>query len=85
MPLLIAHADGAPTKTDKANLTKILESKIDAASVEEYTSQSVLFDGGLILHKIVPHHTKSVYGTIVRDIMVKVCSAGETTVHLLLD
>ena len=85
VPLSIPHADETPTKTDKANLTRILESKIDAASVEEYTFQSVLFDVGLGLHEILPHHTKSTYGTIVRDIMVKVCSATETTVHLLLD
>ena len=28
IPLALAHADGTPTKTEKANFTKLLESKL---------------------------------------------------------
>ena len=41
--------------------------------------------GGLVLHEVLPRHSKSAYGKIVRDIMTKVCSARGDSVHLLLD
>ena len=49
------------------------------------TIDATLFDGGLVLHEILPRHKTSTYGKIVTDIMLKVCSASGESVHLLLD
>ena len=88
IPLALAHTDGTPAKTDKATLTKVLESKLPQERQENASGSKVdatIFDGGLILHEVLPRHTKSTYGKIVQDIIVKVCSAKGDSVHLLLD
>ena len=54
IPLALAHADGTPTKTEKANFTKLLESKLPKSNqVNALGSKidAILFDGGLVLMK----------------------------------
>ena len=87
VPLSLAHTDGTPTKTEKANLTKLLEKKQSQPQDQTTTPvvDATLFDGELVLHKDLPSHNTSTYGKIVSDIMVKVCSASGDSVHLLLD
>lgn len=46
---------------------------------------ATLFDGGLVLHEVLPRHNISTYGKIMTDIMIKVCSASGNSAHLLLD
>ena len=46
---------------------------------------TTLFDGGLVLHEVLPRHNTSTYGKIITDIMIKVCSASGNSAHLLLD
>ena len=87
VPLSLAHADGMPTKTEKANLTRVLEAK-QATTVDEKditTFDATLFDGGLVLHEVLLMHNGSTYGAIIRDIMIKICSTQGDSVHLLLD
>ena len=85
IPLSLAHADGTPTKTDKAVLVNIFHTKQTHQYDDATPSSAVLVDGGLILHEVLPHHINSTYGKIVRDIMIKVCASKEKTIHLLLD
>lgn len=85
VPLSIAHADGTPTKTEKAALTRLLESKTQCEERPVSMIDATLFDGGLVLHEILPHPSTSTYGKIVTDIMIKVCSARGQSVHLVLD
>ena len=51
----------------------------------KFYHETLLVDGGLLLHEVLPHHNSSSYGTIVRNVMVKVCGGKEPNVHLLLD
>lgn len=44
-----------------------------------------MFDGGLLMHEILPSHNKSTYSKVARDFMVKLASAPGGEVHLLLD
>ena len=87
VPLSLVHTDGTPTKTEKTNLTKLLEIKQSQPQDQTTTPvvDATLFDGGLVLHEVLPSHNTSTYGKIVSDIMVKVCSASGDSVHLLLD
>jgi hypothetical protein len=88
IPLSLAHADGSPTKTEKANLTKLLESKQSTSHKNDTLGSMIdatLFNGGLVLHEVLPRHNKSTYGKIITDIMIKVCSASGDSAHLLLD
>ena len=87
VPLSLAHADGSMNKTEKAAFTKILEGKqvnvLDEKSIGRVNAS--MFDGGLLMHEIIPSHSKSTYSKIARDFIVKVCSAPGDEVHLLLD
>ena len=85
VPLSIAHADGTPAKTDKAALTKLLESKMQSGSSQDSLPNATLFDGGLVFHEVLPHHSASTYGKIVRDIMIKICVPKSHSIHLVLD
>ena len=54
IPLALAHADGTPTKTEKANFTKLLESKLPKSNQDNDLGSKIdatLFDGGLVLKK----------------------------------
>ena len=54
IPLALAHADGTPTKTEKANFTKLLESKLPKSNQDNDLGSKIdatLFDGGLVLMK----------------------------------
>ena len=60
VPLLLAHADGTPTKTEKANLTRILEKKLDVNhSKPPILHETLLVDGGLLLHEVLPRDSSS--------------------------
>ena len=87
VPLSLAHADGSMNKTEKAAFTKILEGKqknaLDEKSIGRVNVS--MFDGGLLMHEILPSHNKSTYSKIARDFMVKLASAPGGEVHLLLD
>lgn len=87
VPLSLAHSDGTPNKTDKACLTKLLEGKQDTILTDislPPVSASVV-DGGCILHETLLRHSKSTYGTMARDLLVKVCSFRGEEIHLVLD
>lgn len=87
VPLPLAHADGSMNKTEKAAFTKILEGKqqkvLDEKSIGRVNVS--MFDGGLLMHEILPSHNKSTYSKIARDFIVKLASAPGGEVHLLLD
>lgn len=87
VPLCIAHADGSPTKTEKASLTKLLEKKYTSPDDQDKAKMvdATLFDGGLVLHEILAVHNTSTYGKIVQDIFVTICQAKGKSVHLLMD
>ena len=85
VPLSLAHTDGTPTKTEKATLTRLLEAKLPTDTQIPSEFGIVVFDGGLVLHEVLPHHNQSTYGAIVRDIISKVTRGEQQFVHLLLD
>jgi hypothetical protein len=87
VPLALAHTDHTMNKTEKSAFTKILESEQAEVPDEKSVGRvsATLFDGGLLMHEILPKHIKSTYSKIARDFMVKVCSAPGAEVHLLLD
>ena len=87
VPLSLAHSDGTPLKTDKATLTKALESRQDVVFVDANlpTIKTTVIDGGILLHESVMQHSKSTYATMARDLLVKVCCHRVEQIHLLLD
>lgn len=87
VPLALSHSDGTPLKTDKAKLTKALESRQDVVLTDRDITaiKATLIDGGIILHETVLQHSKSTYATMARDLMVKICSSRGEEIHLLLD
>ena len=87
VPLSLAHSDGTPNKTNKAALTKVLEETQDIVLTDitlPPVSASIV-DGGGILHETLIRHSKSTYGTMARDLLVKVCSMRGEEIHLVLD
>ena len=76
MPLSFAHSDGIPLKTDKATLTKALESK-PKKNVPTKSSitpiEATVIDGGIMLHETVMKHSKSTCAMMARDLLVKIC------------
>ncbi|KAJ8024334.1 hypothetical protein HOLleu_37052 [Holothuria leucospilota] len=87
VPLSIAHADGSPKKTEKASLTKLLEKKYTSSVQEEETiiTDATLFDGGLVLHDILPAHNSSTYGKNCARYHYKGLRAQGKSVYLLMD
>ena len=87
VPLSLAHSDGTPLKTDKATLTKALESRQDVVFVDANLPpiKATIIDGGILLHESVMQHSKSTYATMARDMLVKVCCHRGDQIHLLLD
>ena len=87
VPLSLAHSDGTPLKTDKATLTKALESRQDVVFVDANlpTIKTTVIDGGILLHESVMQHSKSTYATMARDLLAKVCCHRGEQIHLLLD
>ena len=87
MPLSLAHNDGTPLKTDKATLTKTLESRQEVVLVDITLSTitATAIDGGIILHEIVLQHSKSTYATMAKDLLTKVCSSRGEQIHLVFD
>ena len=84
--LLLAHSDRTPLKTEKATLTKTLESRqevfLDDNSLPPITA--AVIDGGIILHETVLQH-KSTYATMAKDLLAKVCLYRGEKIHLVLD
>jgi hypothetical protein len=73
---------------EKATHTKLLESKQSTSHLDDMLDSMIdatLFDGGLVLHEVLPRHNTSTYGKIITDNMIKVCSASGDSAHLLLD
>ncbi len=87
VPLSPVHSDGIPLKTDKATLTKILESKQETVPTDSniLPIKATVIDGGIILHETVLKHSKSTYAMMARDLLVKICSCHGEQVHLVLD
>ena len=87
VPLSLAHSDGTPLKTDKATLTKALESRQDVVFVDANlpTIKTIVIDGGILLQESVMQHSKSTYATMASDILVKVCCHRGEQIHILLD
>lgn len=87
VPLSLAHSDGIPLKTDKASLTKTLESKQETVLTDSNIPpiKATVIDGGIMLHETVMKHSKSTYAMMARDLLVKICSCHGEQVHLVLD
>ena len=68
VPLSLAHADGSMNKTEKAAFTKILEGKQQKVQDEKSIGRvnASMFDGGLLMDKILPSHNKSTYSKIAQ-------------------
>ena len=81
---MLAHSDGTPLKTDKATLTKTLESEQDTVVTDLTLPQikATVIDGGIILHETVKQHT---YAIMARDLLAKICLCHGEQVHLVLD
>ena len=81
VPLSLAHIDGTPLKTDKATLTKALESRQDVVFVDTNlpSIKATISDGGILLYESAMQHS------MARDLLVKVCSHRGEFMHLLLD
>ena len=81
--------DGRPTplKTDKATLTKALESRQHVVFVDTNlpSIKATISDGGILLYESVMQHSKSTYAAMTRDLLVNVCSHRGESMHLLLD
>ena len=87
VPLSLAHADGTPLKTEKASLTKLLESK-QLSVLTNINLPSIscsIIDGGLILYEVLVQHTTSSYVDIATELLARVCSLQGMEIHLLLD
>ena len=82
VPLSLVHIDGTPLKTDKATLTKALESRQHVVFVDTNipSIKATISDGGILLYESVMQHSKSTYAAMAGDMLVKVCShRGECT------
>ena len=86
VPLSLAHIDGTPLKTDKATLTKALESRRDVVFVDTNlpSIKATISDGGILFYERVMQHSNSTYAAMARDLLVKVCSHCGELMHLLL-
>ena len=84
--LSLALSDRTPLKTDKAALTKTLESRQEVGLVDTSPPPitATVIDGGIILHETVLQH-KSTYTTMARDLLAKVCLSRGDQIHLVLD
>ena len=87
VPLSLAHADGTPLKTEKASLTKLLESKQTSVltNINLSSISCSIIDGGLILYEVLVQHTTSSYVDIATELLARVCSLQGMEIHLLLD
>ena len=87
VPLSFAHSDGTPNKTGKATRTKLLEGKqtIILTDITLPPVNAIGVDGGCILYETLSHPSKSTYGTLEKDLLVKVCSFKGEDIHLVLD
>ena len=85
--LSLAHADGTPLKTEKASLTKLLESKQTSVltNINLPSISCSIIDGGLILYEVLVQHTTSSYSDIATELLARVCSLQGIKIHLLLD
>ena len=74
VPLSLAHIDGTPLKTDKATLTKALESRQHVVFVDTNipSIKAAISDGEIILYESVMQHCKSTYAAMARDMLVLV-------------
>ena len=85
--LSLAHADGTPLKTEKASLTKLLESKQTSVltNINLLSISCSIIDGGLILYEVLVQHTTSSYVDIATELLARVCSLQGMEIHLFLD
>ena len=87
VPLSLAHANGTRLKSEKASLTKLLESK--QTSVLTYINlpsiSCSIIDGGLILYEVLIRHTTSSYVNIATELLAGLCTLQGMGIHLLLD
>ena len=86
VPLALAHSDGTPTKTCKATLTKVLESRQTLVLKDNLPAiKAIVIDGGNILHEVVLQHSKSSYGAMARDLLVKISFCPGEEIHIVFD
>ena len=87
VPISLAHADGTPLKTEKASLTKLLESKQTSVltNINLPSISCSIIDGCLILYVVLVQHTTSSYVDIATGLLARVCSRQGIEIHLLVD
>ncbi len=86
MPLSLAHSDGIPLKTDKAILTKALESKQETVPTDSGITQikATVIDGGIMLYETVMKHSKSTYAMCGRMAWRNLEGCHQSCVHSIL-
>ena len=86
VPLSLAHADGTRLKSEKASLTKLLESKQTSVltNINLPSISCSIIDGGLILYEVLIQHTTSFY-LIATELLAGLCTVQGMEIHLLLD
>ena len=87
VPLSLAHADGTPLKTERASLTKLLESKQTSVltNINRPSISCSIIDGGLILYEVLVQHTTSSYVDIATGLLARSCSLQGMEIHFLLN
>ena len=87
VPLSLSHSDGTPLKTEKAALTKFLETKqnVVLSDINIPPMKAAVIDGGMILCETVLQHSKSTYATMAEDLLKKVRTTKANEIHLVLD
>ena len=86
VPLSLAHADGTRLKSEKASLTKLLESKQTSVltNINLPSISCLIIDGGLILYEVLIQHTTLSY-LIATVLLAGLCTLQGMEIHLLLD
>ena len=87
VPQSLSHSDGTPLMTEKAALTKFVETKqnVVLSDISIPPMKAAVIDGGMILYETVLQHSKSTYATMAEDLLKKVCTTKANEIHLVSD
>ena len=89
-PLSMAHADAALLKLVKTSKSALLK-KLEEAQTEKLTeaptsSSARIYDGGLLIHSTLSTmNPGTLYGSVARSILSRVCTGAANEVHVCLD
>ena len=84
--MALAHHDGTPMRTEKANFLRKLECLQNTEVDPDGQIDVEIYDGGSIIHSVLSRTASGTsYGQISRQILSSVCSGSAREVHLCLD